>query len=132
VPSQTAAVARILIVDDDASVVDAFARTLRLDGHEVWSARSAADGLSLAQVHQPHAIILDLRMPLISALGFLRRVRRFPAFAHIPVAIVTGDYQVDESRADELHALGAQLHYKPLWLGELVTLARNLLIPVRN
>ncbi len=131
-PSQTAAVARVLIVDDDASVTDAFARTLRLDGYEVWSARSADEGLNLAQVHRPHAIIMDLRMPLASGLQFLRTVRTLPNLAHTPVAIVTGDYHLDEPQKHELQALGAQLHFKPLWLGELVTLARDLLIPVRD
>jgi DNA-binding response OmpR family regulator len=132
VPAPTTAVARILIVDDDVSVTDAFARTLRLDGHEVWSARSADEGLNLAQIHSPHAIILDLRAPLASALGFLRSLRTKHGLADTPVAIVTGDYHVDEPQERELRALGAQLHYKPLWLGELVTLARDLLIPVRD
>ena len=131
-PSQTAAVARILIVDDDVSVTDAVARTLRLDGYEVWAARSADEGLSLAQVHRPHAIIMDLRMPLISGLRFLRTLRTLPALTHTPVAIVTGDYHLDEPQEHELQSLGAQLHYKPLWLGELVTLARDLVIPVRD
>jgi DNA-binding response OmpR family regulator len=132
VPSQTAAVARVLIVDDDTSVTDAFARRLRLDGYEVWSAQSADEGLTLAQVHRPHAIILDLRMPLASGLQFLRTVRMIPALVNTPVAIVTGDYHFDGPQKDELQALGAQLHFKPLWLGELVTLARDLLIPVRD
>jgi DNA-binding response OmpR family regulator len=132
VPSQTAAVARVLIVEDDTSVTDAFARALRLDGYEVWSARSADEGLILARVHRPHAIILDLRMPLASGLQFLRTLRAIPSLAHTPVAIVTGDYHLDERREHELQALGAQLHYKPLWLGELVSLARDLLIPVRD
>jgi hypothetical protein len=49
------------------------------------------------------------------------------------VAIVTGDYYLDEAQAAEIQALGAELRYKPLWLEELVTLARDLLnIPVRD
>jgi CheY-like chemotaxis protein len=130
VPSPTLSIARILIVDDDVSVTEAFARTLRLDGHEVWSARSADEGLNLARIHRPHAIIVDLRMSLAGALQFLRAVRLIPALADTPVAIVTGDYYLDEYQELELQALGAQLHYRPLWLGELVTLARELLIPV--
>lgn len=131
-PSQTTAVARILIVDDNASVTGAFSRTLRLEGYEVWSAPSADEGLSLARIHQPHGIILDLRMPLAGAMQFLRTIRTLPGLARIPVAVVTGDYHLDEPQANELRALGAQLHYKPLWLNELVTLARDLLLPVRD
>jgi hypothetical protein len=51
----------------------------------------------------------------------------------MPVAIVTGDYYLDEAMAAEIHALGAELRYKPLWLEELVTLARELVdTPVRD
>src|SRR5688572_9877341 len=106
---------------------------LRLEGYEVWAALSADEGLALAQKHGPHAIILDLRMPLTSGLQFLRAIRGIRGLAHIPVAIVTGDYYLDEAQAAEIQSLGAQLRYKPLWLEELVTLARELLsVPVRD
>jgi CheY-like chemotaxis protein len=83
--------------------------------------------LSLAQAHSPHVIILDLRMPLTSGLQFLRAIRAIPSLTNIPVAIVTGDYYLDDMQASEIQALGAELRYKPLWLEELVTLARDLL-----
>lgn len=121
---------RILIVDDDASVTDTFARMLRLEGFEVWAALSADQGLSLAQAHRPHAILLDLRMPLASGLQFLRTVRALPGLSHTPVAIVTGDYYVEEAHTQEIAALGAELRYKPLWLDELVSLARALVGPL--
>lgn len=119
--------ARVLIVDDDVSVTDTFSRMLRLEGYEVWAAHSADEGLTLAQAHRPHAVILDLRMPLTSGLQFLRAIRAIPGLINTPVAIVTGDYHLDEAQAAEIHALGADLRYKPLWLEELVTLARELL-----
>ena len=122
----------MLIVHDNASVADTFARTLRLQGYEVWAAPSADEGLALAQVHHPNAIILDLRMPLAATLSFLRAIRTVPGLAAIPVAIVTGDYHLDEPQEHEVQALGAQLHYTPLWLDELVTLARELVIPSRD
>jgi CheY-like chemotaxis protein len=117
----------VLIVDDDVSVTDTFSRTLRLEGYEVWAALSADEGLNLAQTHRPHVIILDLRMPLTSGLQFLRAIRAIPDLTNTPVAIVTGDYYLDEAQAAEIKALGAELRYKPLWLEELVTLARELL-----
>ncbi|MGE0444803.1 MAG: response regulator [Vicinamibacterales bacterium] len=129
VPSPTAAnsPARVLIVDDDVSVTDTFSRMLRLEGYEVWAALSADEGLSLAQKHRPHAVILDLRMPLTSGVQVLRAIRAIPGLTSTPVAIVTGDYYLDEEQSSEIKALGAQLRYKPLWLEELVTLARDLL-----
>ena len=100
---------------------------LRLEGYEVWAALSADEGLTLAQTHRPHAVILDLRMPLTSGLQFLRAIRAIPGLTNTPVAIVTGDYYLDKAQEEEIEALGAELRYKPLWLEELVTLARELL-----
>ena len=45
----------------------------------------------------------------------------------IPVAIVTGDYFLDDSVSNELRELGAELRFKPMWLEDLVGLARTLL-----
>ena len=124
---------RVLIVDDDVSVTDTFSRMLRLEGYEVWAALSADEGLSLAQTHRPNAVILDLRMPLTSGLQFLRAIRAIPGLTSTPVAIVTGDYYLDDAQSNEIRELGAELRYKPLWLEELVTLARELLtLPVRE
>ena len=119
--------AKILIVDDDEGVTQTFARMLRLEGYQVRTAVSAETGLREAEHSHPDAIILDLRMPLVDGLGFLRRLRAHDDQRKTPVAIVTGDYFLDEAIASELHELGAELRFKPLWLEDLVGLARNLL-----
>ena len=120
---------RVLIVDDDVGVTDLFSRMLRLEGYEVWAAQSSEDGLNLARLHRPHGIILDLRMPLTSGVQLLRSIRAIGGLSHTPVAIVTGDYYMAQAQLDEIRALGADVRYKPLWLDELVTLARELLTP---
>ena len=132
-PDGGAPAPRVLIVDDDVSVTNLFSRMLRLEGYEVWAGHTADDGLNLARIHRPHAIILDLRMPLTSGLQLLKSIRTIPGLTQTPVAIVTGDYYLAEDQSEEIRALGAELRYKPLWLDELVTLARDLLsVPVRD
>lgn len=116
----------ILIVDDDRSVTDTFARMLKLEGYEVATAVSAESGLDLADRIQPHAIILDMRMPITNGLQFLRLVRSRPHLVGVPVAIVTGDYFLPEPLQTELKALGAAIRFKPLWLEDLIALARTL------
>ena len=66
-------------------------------------------------------------MPLVDGLGFLRRLRAFDDQRDTPVAIVTGDYFLDDTVSNELQELGAELRFKPLWLEDLVGLARTLL-----
>ena len=117
----------ILIVDDDEGVTQTFARMLKLEGFQVRTAINAESGLKVASESQPNAIILDLRMPLIDGLGFLRRLRSQDDQRTTPVAIVTGDYFLEDAVANELRELGAELRFKPLWLEDLVGLARNLL-----
>jgi DNA-binding response OmpR family regulator len=119
----------LLIVDDDRSVTDTFARILKLEGFLVATALSAKDGLNLADNMLPDGIILDFRMPITSGLEFLRDVRSRPHLAAVPVAIVTGDYFVPDSIQKELTALGATVRFKPLWLEDLVSLARTLITP---
>ena len=119
--------ASILIVDDDEGVTQTFSRMLRLEGYQVHTAMNAESGLRQAEHRRPDAIILDLRMPLLDGLGFLRRLRALEDQREIPVAIVTGDYFLDESVSNELRELGAELRFKPMWLEDLVGLARTLL-----
>jgi len=118
---------KILIVDDDEGVTQTFARMLRLEGYQVRTAVSAEKGLQEAEQSHPDAIILDLRMPLVDGLGFLRRLRSRNEHSSTPVAIVTGDYFLDDAVSNELRELGAELRVKPLSLEVLVGLARNLL-----
>lgn len=119
--------ARVLIIDDDQAVTETFARMLRMEGHDVATAHDAETGLREAHEHPPDAIIVDLRMPLINGLGFLYRLRAEPRHQQTPVAIVTGDYCLDDSITRELTELGARLQFKPLWLEDLVELAYALL-----
>jgi DNA-binding response OmpR family regulator len=126
VPDDRAA-STILIVDDDEGVTQTFARMLRLEGYHVRVALNAETGLREAASSRPDAIILDLRMPIVDGLGFLRALRERQEQRHTPVAIVTGDYFLDEDLSLELRTLGAELKFKPLWLEDLVGLARNLL-----
>jgi DNA-binding response OmpR family regulator len=116
----------ILIVDDDRSVADTFARMLKLEGFEVATALSAEAGLELADSVRPNAIILDMRMPITNGLQFLRLVRSRPHLVEVPVAIVTGDYFLPDAIQHEVKSLGASIRFKPLWLEDLIALARTL------
>ena len=117
----------VLVVDDDEGVALTFSRMLRLNGYHVDTATSPEAGLLLAAARLPDAIILDLRMPLVDGLQFLRMLRSKENLTKMPVAIVTGDYFLDDAVSRELRGLGAEVRFKPLWLEDLLALARNLL-----
>lgn len=117
---------RLLIVDDDVSTTETFAQILTLEGYEVRTAATAESGLREFESVHPDAIILDLRMPFINGLGLLYRLRAAETDRQTPVVIVTGDQCLDDSVIRELKDLGAEVKFKPLWLEDLVDVARSL------
>lgn len=119
--------AHILIVDDDLVVGETFARMLTLSGHQVTTVESAEAALAASASEVPDALILDMRMPVVSGLDFLRTLRRDVRLRETPVAIVTGDYFLNEPVLAEMRALGATVRYKPLWMDDLNALAQSLL-----
>ena len=118
---------RVLIVDDDESTVDAFGRILRLEGYEVLTALSADAGLREVETSRPDVILLDLRMPAMDGLAFLRRLRTLEEQRHTPTAVITGDHDVEDSVSHELSELNAELHFKPLRFDDLLRITRQLL-----
>jgi CheY-like chemotaxis protein len=120
--------ARLLVVDDDVVVREMFAEALRLEGHTVRTAATAAAALDEVAEWRPDAILIDYRMGLINGLGFLYRLRAHESAAHTPVAVITGQVDVEGTLATECAYLGATVHFKPLRLEALRAIARGLLI----
>ena len=117
---------RLLIVDDDDATIKTFARILTLEGFDVRTAATAESGLREIETGHPDAVILDLRMPYINGLGLLYRMRACEPGRQMPVAIVTGDQCLDDAVISELRGLGAEIRFKPLWIEDLVDVARSL------
>jgi len=118
---------RILIVDDDETVLHTFAKALSLEGYDVRIAASPLTGLQEIDETPPDAILLDLRMPFVNGIGFLYRLRAHEAHRHIPVAIITGDSCIDDPALQEMHDLNAEVLFKPIWLDEVINVTRSLL-----
>jgi DNA-binding response OmpR family regulator len=123
--------ARILIVDDDETVLQTFAKALSLEGYDVRIAASPLVGLQAVEETTPDAILLDLRMPFVNGVGFLYRLRALSDHRHTPVAIITGDSCIDDPAMVELEQLQAEVRFKPMWIDEVVTLTRELLAKSR-
>jgi len=114
---------RVLIVDDDARTIETFAQWLVALGYET---ATACDGeMALRLVSNVDAVIVDARMPEIDGFEFLRRARVH--HPHLPAAIVTGDYLLDDATAGECRRLDATLVFKPVWLDTLESLAEQLI-----
>lgn len=118
---------RILIVDDDQTVLQVLSRALTREGYDVRTATTPLEGLSQAEQTPPDAILLDLRMPFVNGIGFLYRLRARPAHQHTPVAIITGDSSLlDGPAMAELLVLDADLLLKPLCPDDVLSVTRKL------
>lgn len=67
---------QILIVDDDAEIVDAIRYALQNKGYEVLVARDGNQGLAMAERDDPDLVILDMMMPKRSGFLVLEKLRR--------------------------------------------------------
>ncbi|WP_156749871.1 response regulator, partial [Mycobacterium sp. E1747] len=74
-PSETKPEARILVVDDEANIVELLSVSLKFQGFEVYTASNGAQALDRAREARPDAVILDVMMPGMDGFGVLRRLR---------------------------------------------------------
>jgi DNA-binding response OmpR family regulator len=119
--------ARIVIVDDDWTTRETFQHVLTLEGYRVIAAPTVEMALAEASSERPDAMLLDLHMPIAGGLECLRRLRDIPALKTVPVAIVTGDYFLQEDVSAELREMGARIFFKPLWEEDLRRIVLQLL-----
>jgi two-component system response regulator AtoC len=117
----------ILVVEDDPVTCETFRDILEGKGYDVTLAGNADAGLAAVESRPPCGILLDLRMPLVDGLAFLRRLRASPSHAGIPVAVVTGDYLIDEELANDINRQGARIYFKPLWDDDVLDVVGQLL-----
>ena len=77
---------RVLIVDDEARIVNFLSSKLKASGYEVLTATNGLEGLEQAQAQEPDMIILDVLMPKMDGLEMLKELR---SFSTVPVIMLT-------------------------------------------
>ena len=111
----------ILIVEDDADLRDMMAQLLTLEGFKTETVANGRDALEYLQKGDPpDLILLDLMMPVMDGWEFRRRQREDPAFADVPVVVLSA---LDQTRAADLG--GTAFLKKPLDFDRLLELVRQ-------
>jgi CheY-like chemotaxis protein len=113
---------KILIVDDEPSVVDLVSSVLKGSGWEVLTACNGGEGLQKAKDEYPDLIILDIHMPGMDGSSMAAAVRQ-KIGKNIPIIFLTGLVQEGEiGRADpkNLYRIVLAKPFKPLELLSLV------------
>lgn len=115
----------ILVVDDEASVVEVVSLYLQREGFQVRSAANGTDALIAIQAAPPALVILDVMLPSIDGLTLIRRMRENPAL-DVPVIMLTARTQ----ETDRIYGLelGADDYVtKPFSPAELVSRVKAVL-----
>ena len=92
----------VLVVDDEADLVELIGMNLERNGHDVISAVNGHDALKLARERRPDLILLDLMMPGLDGIEVAKRLRADDATRGLPIVMLTA--KADEG--DVLAGLG--------------------------
>lgn len=95
--------ARILVVDDDPTIVRLLRINLELEGHEVREATDGRRAGELAGGGWPDLVLLDIMLPDVDGFAVCEQIRADPATASIPVVLVSARAQAaDRARGREV------------------------------
>jgi CheY-like chemotaxis protein len=90
-------VAKILLVEDDAILVEMYQAKFELEGHEVHVATNGEECLDVLEEYVPELILLDILMPKLNGFHVLKEITKKPNLRQIPVILLTnlGEAEVD-------------------------------------
>lgn len=91
-----AAQAKILIVDDERDLVDAYVRLLERSGYRCAGAFDASQALQIIDAEPPDLVITDLSLPDSSGIDIIRRVRAKLPVA--PIIVMSGHNSPDSTK----------------------------------
>ena len=110
---------RILLIDDEPDLLRVLARSLKADGHEVATALNGPDGLAAFEGQHPAIVITDIKMPGMSGIEVLKRIKEREPDAE--VIIITGHGDMDNA-VEALHFGASDFITKP-FRGETLAIA---------
>ena len=108
---------RVLVVDDEPSIVDAVATSLRYEGFDVDEATTGRAALAAAQAKAPDMIVLDIMLPDLDGLEVTRRLRADGI--RVPILFLTARDALEDKIAG-LTIGGDDYVTKPFSLAEIV------------
>ncbi|MDE2293346.1 MAG: response regulator [Elusimicrobia bacterium] len=124
--------AKLLIIDDDADLVQILTIALQSAGHTVSSAGDPASGLDTCRRVKPDMILLDYHMPGNTGAHLFETLRRNSATAHTPIlfmsAIASGEQVLSEVAEPAL----SRFLPKPVQMAQLLHVIEEMLAAAKS
>jgi CheY-like chemotaxis protein len=117
---------RILVIDDDRTVLTYLKAVLGREGYRVYTALDALQGPMVARQARPDLVVLDLAMPGGGGTAVLDRLRRLQGTMQVPVVVYSG---LPRERAEQLVPTGPDVLFvqKPGTPDDVLAAVRSLL-----
>jgi CheY-like chemotaxis protein len=87
---------KILVVDDEPTIVKMLESRLKADGYEVFTAHSGEEGLGKCKLEKPDAVILDIMMPDMDGSAVAAHIKEDPNLKQIPIIFLTAVIKPEE------------------------------------
>ena len=107
--------AKVLVIDDDTSLLRALRLGLRSGGHEVFTAATGESGVSEAAVSAPDIVIVDLGLPDFDGLEVCRRIRQW---SDVPIVMLSAT-ETESRKVAALDGGADDYMTKPFGMAEL-------------
>ena len=122
---------RLLVIDDDPSLLLAVSETLRAEGYEVVTARRGAEAMVRVAENLPDLIISDIRMPGMDGYSLVRNLRASPRSRLIPIVFLTAKDETGDRITGFQIGVDAYIT-KPFEPEELIAVVKSILERVQR
>ncbi len=103
----------ILIVEDELVLLEAYELILKKEGYHVEVAHDGKEAIEITKTYEPDLILLDLRMPNMSGIDFLKDYQQ--SISHPTVKIVVFSNLDADKEIQEAYELGAEKYVLKAW-----------------
>ncbi len=121
-----ARLSRVLLVDDEPSVLQVLSQRLKTQGYEVFTATDGEEALQKADREHPDVILLDIMLPKKNGNAVAAELREKQGTAKIPIIFITCLISNNEARVMHYQSGGQRILGKPIDSRVLVQLIEEV------
>jgi two-component system phosphate regulon response regulator PhoB len=117
---------KVLVVEDEAALVDLLRYNLEAAGYEVVEARDGEEGYNLAVSEKPDIILLDWMLPVVSGIAVCKKIRKNDSIRSTPIILLTARGE-EGDKVEGLDSGADDYITKPFSPSELIARIKALL-----